>query len=128
MLYKEHITFHEFHTFDNIKYIGDAAARAYTVNSRIYNKPMLMKPIIFNQSFTIQDFVNEVIQHRKVELHDNIIRFYGVTKEGKREISIKGTPSKYIDIYTACWEGNLKDRPSIKQVLRNIDEVEITKD
>ncbi|PKK71134.1 kinase-like protein [Rhizophagus irregularis] len=279
MLYKEHITFHEFHTFDNIKYIGDAAARAYTVNSRIYNKPMLMKPIIFNQSFTIQDFVNEVIQHRKVELHDNIIRFYGVTKEdrgqyqymlllehtdegtlrdylkksflqlkwdvklkfakqlvsavnclhendivhqnlnpedilikggniklggfgltkkikkltnavsriygvyiqyadpeylknhqefirnkksdvysvgvllwqissgrvpfefelpdfslvqliieGKREISIKGTPNKYIDIYTACWEGNLKDRPSIKQVLRNIDEVEITKD
>ncbi|CAB4485379.1 unnamed protein product [Rhizophagus irregularis] len=195
ILIKEHITFHEFHTFDNIKYIGDAAARAYTVNSRIYNKPMLMKPIIFNQSFTIQDFVNEVIQHRKVELHDNIIRFYGVTKEdrgqyqymllledtdegtlrdylkksflqlkwdvklkfakqlvsavnclhendivhqnlnpedilikGKREISIKGTPSKYIDIYTACWEGNLKDRPSIKQVLRNIDEVEITKD
>ncbi|GBB84809.1 hypothetical protein RclHR1_11390003 [Rhizophagus clarus] len=279
VLYKEHIIFHEFHTFNNLKYIGDAAARAYIANSKIYHKPMLLRPIIFNQSFTIQNFVNEVKQHRKVELHDNILRFYGVTKEdrgqyqymlllehadegtlrdflkksflqlkwdvklkfakqlvdavnclhendivhqnlnsddilikdgniklsgfgitkkvkkltnavskiygtyiqyadpeylknhqefirnkksdvysvgvllwqissgrppfeselpdfslvqliigGKRETFIKGTPSKYVDIYTACWEGNLKDRPSIQQVLRKLDEVEITKD
>jgi hypothetical protein len=60
VLYKEHVIFHEFHTLDNLKYIGDAAARAYIVNSRIYHKPMLMKPIIFNKSYTIQNFVDEV--------------------------------------------------------------------
>ena len=105
--YKEQIIFHEFHTFDSMKYIGDAAARAYIATSRIYRKPMLLRPIVFNQSYTIQNFVNEVNflsfffcaslvyiierliislfqvkQHRKVELHDNILRFYGVTKEG----------------------------------------------
>ncbi|RIA91681.1 kinase-like domain-containing protein [Glomus cerebriforme] len=276
VLYKENIIFHEFHTFDNMKYIGDAAARAYIATSRIYHQPILLKPIIFNQSYTIQNFVNEVKQHRQVELHENIVRFYGVTKEdrgqyqymillehadggtlgdflkrsfkqlkwdvklkfakqlvsavyclhendivhqnlnsdnilikneniklsgfgitkkpkkltnaiskiygtsvqyvdpeylknhqefirnkksdvysvgvllwqissgripfefelpdfslvqsiigGKREIIIKGTPNKYINIYTACWDGNLSNRPNIQQVLRKLDEIEI---
>src|SRR6266542_663317 len=60
LLYKEHIIFNEFHTFYDIKYIGDAAARAYVATSRIYHKFMLLKPITFDQSFTIQDLVNEV--------------------------------------------------------------------
>ncbi|CAI2173546.1 15662_t:CDS:2 [Funneliformis geosporum] len=242
----------------------------------MYHKPMLLKPINFNQSFTIQDLVNEVKQHRKVELHENIVRFYGITKEdrgqyqymllleysdegtlcsflkksfkqlkwdvklklakqlvnavyclhgndivhkdlnsvniliqngniklsgfgittktrkpmnalskiygtvfqyvdpeylknhqefirnkksdvysvgvvlwqitsgripfefelpdfslvqsiieGKREIAIKGIPSKYVEIYTACWEGNPKNRPNIQQVLKKLNEIEI---
>ncbi|CAI2162709.1 3605_t:CDS:2 [Funneliformis geosporum] len=276
VLFREHIIFHEFHTFNNLKYIGDAAARAYVATSKMYHKPMLLKPINFNQSFTIQDLVNEVKQHRKVELHENIVRFYGITKEdrgqyqymllleysdegtlcsflkksfkqlkwdvklklakqlvnavyclhgndivhkdlnsvniliqngniklsgfgittktrkpmnalskiygtvfqyvdpeylknhqefirnkksdvysvgvvlwqitsgripfefelpdfslvqsiieGKREIAIKGIPSKYVEIYTACWEGNPKNRPNIQQVLKKLNEIEI---
>ncbi|RIA91680.1 kinase-like domain-containing protein [Glomus cerebriforme] len=201
ILYKENIIFHEFHTFDNMKYIGDAAARVYIATSRIYHQPIFLKPIIFNQSYTIQNFVNEVKQHRQVELHENIVHFYGITKEehadsgtlgdflkrsfkqlkwdvklkfakqlvsvvyclhendivhqnlksdvysvgillwqissgripfefelpdfslvqsiigGKREIIIKGTLNKYINIYTACWVGNLGNRPNIQQVL-----------
>ncbi|CAG8579121.1 2761_t:CDS:2 [Funneliformis mosseae] len=276
VLFKEHIIFHEFHTFHHLKYIGDAAARAYVATSKIYHKPMLLKPISFNQSFTIQDLVDEVKQHRKVELHENVVRFYGITKEdrgqyqymllleyadegtlcsflkksfkqlkwdvklklakqlvnaiyclhgndivhkdlnavniliqneniklsgfgitkktrkpmnaiskiygtfiqyadpeylknhqefirnkksdvysvgvllwqissgripfefelpdfslvqsiieGKREIAVKGIPSKYVDIYTACWEGDPKNRPNIQQVLKKLNEIEI---
>ncbi|CAJ0760828.1 16910_t:CDS:2, partial [Entrophospora sp. SA101] len=80
-------------------------------------------------------------QHRKVEFHSNILSFYGITKENKsikftdlvlimtsdeREAIIKGTPRKYAEIYTACWQKNPDLRPCIDQVVQDLDNVDIT--
>ncbi|CAJ0755547.1 16629_t:CDS:10 [Entrophospora sp. SA101] len=45
---------------------------------------------------------------------------------GEREAIIKGTPRKYAEIYTACWQGNPDLRPHIHQVTRDLDNVDIT--
>ncbi|CAB4439532.1 unnamed protein product [Rhizophagus irregularis] len=62
--------------------------------------------------------------HRKVDFHDNIINFYGVSEacsgsgivhrdlhSGQRENIVPGTPKDYYDLYQECWDaaenGNL---------------------
>ena len=35
---------------------------------------------------------------------------------GLREENISGTPPDYFDLYTACWNGNPEERPTIKVV------------
>ncbi|CAJ0823440.1 4932_t:CDS:10 [Entrophospora sp. SA101] len=44
----------------------------------------------------------------------------------EREAIIKGTPRKYAEIYTACWQGNPDLRPYIHQVMQDLDKVDIT--
>ncbi|CAH1765252.1 8629_t:CDS:2 [Entrophospora sp. SA101] len=45
---------------------------------------------------------------------------------GERETIIKGTPKKYAEIYTACWQGKPDLRPHIHEVMRDLDNVDIT--
>ncbi|CAJ0648518.1 9633_t:CDS:2 [Entrophospora sp. SA101] len=45
---------------------------------------------------------------------------------GECEAVIKGTPRKYAEIYTACWQGNPDLRPHIHQVMQDLDNVDIT--
>ena len=47
--------------------------------------------------------------HDKDELVFNIIN-------GLREVIIEDTPYDYYDLYTACWNGNPKERPIIEDV------------
>ncbi|CAJ0642753.1 15730_t:CDS:2, partial [Entrophospora sp. SA101] len=44
----------------------------------------------------------------------------------EREAIIKGTPRKYAEIYTACWQKNPDLRPCIDQVVQDLDNVDIT--
>ncbi|CAJ0903310.1 8627_t:CDS:2 [Entrophospora sp. SA101] len=45
---------------------------------------------------------------------------------GERETIIKGTPKKYAEIYTACWQGKPDLRPHIHEVMQDLDSVDIT--
>ncbi|CAJ0648928.1 16220_t:CDS:2 [Entrophospora sp. SA101] len=45
---------------------------------------------------------------------------------GEREAIINGTPRKYAEIYTACWQGNPALRPHIHQVTEDLNNVDIT--
>ncbi|CAJ0841163.1 2124_t:CDS:2 [Entrophospora sp. SA101] len=44
----------------------------------------------------------------------------------EREAIIKGTPRKYAEIYTACWQENPDLRPHIDQVMQDLNNVDIT--
>ncbi|CAJ0650628.1 6668_t:CDS:2 [Entrophospora sp. SA101] len=91
--------------------------------------PVALKSINIDHSF--EQLLNEAKQHCRVEHHSNILGFYGITKEiaiilGERETIIKGTPKKYAEIYTACWQGKPDLRPHIHEVMRDLDNVDIT--
>ncbi|CAB4415038.1 unnamed protein product [Rhizophagus irregularis] len=66
---------------------------------------------------------NEGIVHR--DLHSgNILVHQGEEydvdlaidiKEGLREETVPGTPENYVNLYTECWDGEPKNRPTIYQ-------------
>ncbi|CAJ0839260.1 9301_t:CDS:10 [Entrophospora sp. SA101] len=59
---------------------------------------------------------------------ENYIKFTDIMLgiiSGEREAIIKGTPRKYAEIYTACWQGNPDLRPHIHQVMQDLDNVDV---
>ena len=51
---------------------------------------------------------------------DGAILINSITN-GTREERILGTPPDYYDLYTACWSGNFKVRPSIEVVYNKLE-------
>ncbi|RIB25816.1 kinase-like domain-containing protein [Gigaspora rosea] len=41
--------------------------------------------------------------------------------QGKREIPIEGTPQKYVNLYTECWDEDPHIRPDAMSVLKTLD-------
>ncbi|RHZ87355.1 hypothetical protein Glove_37g96 [Diversispora epigaea] len=54
-----------------------------------------------------------------IDLLDNIVK-------GEREMMIPGTPSKYKEIYTDCWNHNGNLRPEISQVVKNLSKITVS--
>ena len=50
------------------------------------------------------------------EYEANTLYMYDIINYEKREKIIPDTPSDYSDLYTACWNGNPKERPIIEDV------------
>ncbi|CAB4479859.1 unnamed protein product [Rhizophagus irregularis] len=91
---------------------------------------------------TLKEIVNELKFQRDVYFHNNIIRFYGITKlesstenifnptkEGivhrdlhssRREITVPNTPNDYSNLYTECWNNEPSKRPSIHEVVNRL--------
>ncbi|CAJ0748372.1 9640_t:CDS:2 [Entrophospora sp. SA101] len=147
---REHILFHNYNSFQNIEFIDDGSFGTISrASSKHHHGLVALKSINIDQKYTFEQLINEAKQHHKVELHSNILRFYGITKEsvghapfadksitskciivaiilGERETIIKGTPKKYAEIYTACWQGKPDLRPHIHEVMQDLDSVDIT--
>ncbi|KAF0525606.1 kinase-like protein [Gigaspora margarita] len=71
-----------------------------------------------------QQFVRELQILPKVSQHQNIVKFYGVTK-GKREAPVNGTPQQYVELYMLCWDDSPEKRPDIKKVLEILNKPSI---
>ncbi|CAJ0758588.1 8699_t:CDS:2, partial [Entrophospora sp. SA101] len=152
---REHILFHNYNSFQNIEFIDDGSFGTISrASSKHHHGLVALKSINIDQKYTFEQLINEAKQHHKVELHSNILRFYGITKESVghapfadksikfqdltlaiisdvREAIIKGTPRKYAEIYTgnnekACWQGKPDSRPHIHQVMQDLDDVDIS--
>ncbi|CAJ0632832.1 2173_t:CDS:2 [Entrophospora sp. SA101] len=70
-----------------------------------------------------------LIENIKGETRDKSIKFTDlmlIITSGEREAIIKGTPRKYAEIYTACWQENPDLRPHIDQVMQDLNNVDIT--
>ncbi|CAB4427480.1 unnamed protein product [Rhizophagus irregularis] len=145
----EHINYYEYSDFKNIQNIGNGAfgsiARA---NWKHTNTFFALKSFI-NHKSTLKEVVNELKLHRTVNIHDNILRFYGITKGimiddhqmnnyilvleyadsaldiqlGKREKIIYGTPTEYSDLYTKCWKYEPSERPNILEVVSILESI-----
>ncbi|CAG8518306.1 17834_t:CDS:2 [Cetraspora pellucida] len=109
-------------------------SNSYKAFSEKYNKTMILNKIVFSQKYTFKDFITNLKQHQEVELHDNILKILGATRQkspygydllnaiihGKRENEIPGTPKGYVKIYEECWQYNSYQRPSIQRVFDDL--------
>ncbi|RHZ64392.1 hypothetical protein Glove_325g9 [Diversispora epigaea] len=75
---KENITFYQYSEFENVKLIS---GNVYKANFKISQKPIALKYVSLNDKFTLDNLINEVKSHRKLEIHNNILELHAITKQ-----------------------------------------------
>ncbi|RGB28638.1 kinase-like domain-containing protein [Rhizophagus diaphanus] len=83
---EESITYYEYSEFKNIQYIGKGSFgsvdRAFWKNT---DQVFALK--CFNDDkTTLKEIVNEIKLQKRVDFHENILRFHGITKMGENNI------------------------------------------
>ncbi|CAG8516515.1 11839_t:CDS:2 [Gigaspora margarita] len=79
----------------------------------------------------LKEIVNELRIQKNVDIHQNIIRFLGVTKQEEicfnsiREKIVEGTPIIYLNIYQECWENDPDLRPTMDQVYDSLKKINL---
>ncbi|CAJ0756844.1 16564_t:CDS:10 [Entrophospora sp. SA101] len=137
---KNHMKLHKYELFSDIGKIGSGSfGIVYRAYNSQYAKYMVLKSIQVRDNVTSKkifgQIINELQQHRQVEMHDNIIGFYGVTTENDEHMLVMeyadgGTLRQYLSINFnkmdwACWQANPIERPEMSQVIVLLDEVDI---
>ncbi|RHZ89389.1 hypothetical protein Glove_15g15 [Diversispora epigaea] len=74
---KENIPFYKYSEFQNVKLI---TANIFKATSKISQKTVALKNVYLNHN-TLDNLINEIKRHRKLEIHDSILKFYGITKQ-----------------------------------------------
>ncbi|GBC27069.2 kinase-like domain-containing protein [Rhizophagus irregularis DAOM 181602=DAOM 197198] len=135
----EHINCYEYKDFYNLEGIGTGGfGKVYRANWKNSHNIYALKSLKDSEA---KKFVDELKIQRKVNVHDNIIRFYGITRVdqnysskiymlvieyadgGLRETPIQDTPKDYEKIYTDCWEFEPDDRPTIYNVVDRLEAI-----
>ncbi|RHZ77230.1 hypothetical protein Glove_184g107 [Diversispora epigaea] len=77
---KENIPFYQYSEFQNVKLI---TANIFKATFKISQKTVTLKNVYLNDNdkFKLDNLINEIKRHRKLEIHDSILKFYGVTKQ-----------------------------------------------
>ncbi|GBC18516.2 kinase-like domain-containing protein [Rhizophagus irregularis DAOM 181602=DAOM 197198] len=76
---EEHIIYYEFSDFNNLEPIGKGLfGSVFRANWKNNDTIFAIKK--FNDNKTIKEVVNELKLQKRVDFHENIIRFYGITK------------------------------------------------
>ncbi|RHZ88304.1 hypothetical protein Glove_23g165 [Diversispora epigaea] len=78
-LQKKIIPFYQFSEFENVNLISRNVYKATFKTSQ--KKTVALKPISLNDQFTLDNLINEIEINRKLDIHDSILRFYGITKQ-----------------------------------------------
>ncbi|RHZ81829.1 hypothetical protein Glove_117g173 [Diversispora epigaea] len=74
---KQNIPFYQYSEFQNVKLISKNIFKA---TFKISQKTVKFKCVSLNDKFTLNNLINEIKKHRKLEIHDSILKFYGITK------------------------------------------------
>ncbi|RHZ81795.1 hypothetical protein Glove_117g177 [Diversispora epigaea] len=75
---REKIPFYQCSEFVNVKLISK---NVYEATFKTFQKIIALKYISLNDKFTLDNLINEIKRHRKLEIHDSILKFYGITKQ-----------------------------------------------
>ncbi|RHZ75175.1 hypothetical protein Glove_217g143 [Diversispora epigaea] len=96
---KENIPFYQYSKFQNVKWIN---ANIFKATFKISQKTVAVKNVYlnYNDKFTLDKLINEIKRHRKLEIHDSILKYYGITKQ-------KNT-NNYMIILDYANEGSLR--------------------
>ncbi|RHZ60872.1 hypothetical protein Glove_350g58 [Diversispora epigaea] len=74
---KENITFYQYTEFRNVNLIN-----ANIFKATFKTKTVTLKNVYLNlNDNTLDNLINEIKRYRKLEIHDNILKFYGITKQ-----------------------------------------------
>ncbi|RHZ55525.1 hypothetical protein Glove_414g7 [Diversispora epigaea] len=75
---KENIPFYQYSEFENVKLIGRNGCEAIFKTSQ---KTVALKCVSLNDEVALDILINEIKKHRKLEIHDSILKLYGITKQ-----------------------------------------------
>ncbi|RHZ71726.1 hypothetical protein Glove_255g2 [Diversispora epigaea] len=80
------IPFYHYSRFENVKMINKKVYKAnikktISQQKKTVAKVVALKCITLNNKFTLNNFINEVKRHRKLEINNSILKFYGITKQ-----------------------------------------------
>ncbi|CAB4396036.1 unnamed protein product [Rhizophagus irregularis] len=140
---KKHIKYYDYKHFNNIQEIGFGNfGKVYRANWKSFCNHLALKSFFNFNNATVKEIVNEINLQRKIDFHENIIRFCGITtaanqdnnskkyllvmeyaNSGLREKPIPNTPVDYIKIYTDCWNNEPDNRPTVNQVIAKLNEI-----
>ncbi|POG64544.1 kinase-like domain-containing protein [Rhizophagus irregularis DAOM 181602=DAOM 197198] len=77
---KQHIKYYEYENFKNVQEVGSGAfGKVFRANWKNFGH-LALKSFYNLNDITLKEIVNELKLQREVDFHDNIIRFYGITK------------------------------------------------
>ncbi|RHZ59067.1 hypothetical protein Glove_365g218 [Diversispora epigaea] len=77
-LQNENISFYQYSEFKDAKLISE---NVYQATFKTSQKTVALKCIGLNDKFTLDNLINEIKRYRKLENHDNILKYYGITKQ-----------------------------------------------
>ncbi|RHZ89244.1 hypothetical protein Glove_17g52 [Diversispora epigaea] len=77
-LRKENVPLYQYYEFEEVKLIS---GNVYKATFKTSQKTIALKCISLNDKFTLDNLINEIKRHRKLEIHNSILRFYGITKQ-----------------------------------------------
>ncbi|RHZ70066.1 hypothetical protein Glove_275g54 [Diversispora epigaea] len=75
---KENIPFYQYAEFENVKLISRNVYKAIFKTSQ---EIVALKCVYLNDDFTLDNLISEIKRHRKFEIHDCILKFYGITRQ-----------------------------------------------
>ncbi|RHZ77785.1 hypothetical protein Glove_173g36 [Diversispora epigaea] len=77
---KENIPFYKYSEFQIVKLI---TANIFKATFKISQKTVALKNVYLdeNDKFTLDNLINEIKRHRKLEINDSILKFHGITKQ-----------------------------------------------
>ncbi|EXX69760.1 kinase-like domain-containing protein [Rhizophagus irregularis DAOM 181602=DAOM 197198] len=102
----EYLIYYDYSEFKNFTFIGSGSfANVYRVNYKNTGNIVALKHFHNNYPTTLKGFINEIKLQRRVDFHENILRFYGITKE-RTENSIH--PIQYSFVLEYADSGTLK--------------------
>ncbi|RHZ66127.1 hypothetical protein Glove_309g142 [Diversispora epigaea] len=122
-LQKENIPFYQCSEFEDVKSIS---GNVYKATFKTSQKIVALKHISFNDKFTLDNLINEGKRHRKLEMHDSILRFLGITKQENSdnymiilEYSNNGSLRQYLktNFQKLDWNAKLNIAKQIANVL-----------
>ncbi|RHZ66067.1 hypothetical protein Glove_309g17 [Diversispora epigaea] len=77
-LQKENTPFYQYSEFENVKLIS---RNVYKAKLKNLQKTVALKCISLNDKFMLDNLRNEIKRYRKLEVYDNILKYYGITKQ-----------------------------------------------
>ncbi|CAB4379596.1 unnamed protein product [Rhizophagus irregularis] len=78
---KKHIKHYEYECFSNIQETGSGAfGKVFRANYKNFEQYLALKSFYNINDVTLKEIVHELKLQREVDFHNNIIRFYGITK------------------------------------------------
>ncbi|CAB4445522.1 unnamed protein product [Rhizophagus irregularis] len=99
----EYINYHDYNEFHNMKRIGTGGfGEVYRANLESSNTVVALKSLT-NGNYNMKEIVNEIRLMRKVNLHTNIIQFFGITKKKNNVYS------DYLFVLEYADSGTLRD-------------------
>ncbi|UZO07138.1 uncharacterized protein OCT59_027436 [Rhizophagus irregularis] len=77
----EYLNYYEYSEFKNLKPIGNGSfGSVVRANWKNAGNFFALKTFKNNCNTTLKELVNEIRLQKRVDFHENIIRFYGITK------------------------------------------------